>query len=292
LFSTKGDEGWDTMIIHKVLNNNLVASQDEKGKEIILRGKGIGFQRKYGDEIPKEEIERVFIPVNKEESRYFQELIPNIPIEYLTIAEEILNYARTVQQLDITDSIILPLCDHIAGMADRYQNGIRLNHPLLFDIPRLYPKEFNVGLMALTLFETKLNIITDENEAAFLVFHFVNNQLNANKSEEIYPVTDVIKGILEIVEAGYQITLDKEEWNYQRFVTHLKFFAQRLLQKAQYTEEDDCLFQTVKEKYPQVYQCIVKIADHLYEKYKYDLNKEEMLYLMLHVERVTRNIEK
>jgi len=146
--------------------------------------------------------------------------------------------------------------------------------------------------MALTLFETKLNIITDENEAAFLVFHFVNNQLNANKSEEIYPVTDVIKGILEIVEAGYQITLDKEEWNYQRFVTHLKFFAQRLLQKAQYTEEDDCLFQTVKEKYPQVYQCIVKIADHLYEKYKYDLNKEEMLYLMLHVERVTRNIEK
>jgi len=48
----------------------------------------------------------------------------------------------------------------------------------------------------------------------------------------------------------------------------------------------------VKEKYPQVYQCIVKIADHLYEKYKYDLNKEEMLYLMLHVERVTRNIEK
>ena len=38
------------MKIIKVINNNTVSVIDDKGKEQIISGKGIGFGKKYGDE--------------------------------------------------------------------------------------------------------------------------------------------------------------------------------------------------------------------------------------------------
>ena len=39
------------MQIIKVINNNVISSEDDKGKEIIVMGKGIGFGKKAGEEI-------------------------------------------------------------------------------------------------------------------------------------------------------------------------------------------------------------------------------------------------
>ena len=36
------------MIIGKIINNNVVSSWDEEGKEIIVMGRGLGFQKKAG----------------------------------------------------------------------------------------------------------------------------------------------------------------------------------------------------------------------------------------------------
>lgn len=276
------------MVIQKILNNNLVISQNEDGQEIILRGKGIGFQKKKGTTIPECEIERIFLPANAVESRHFQELISQIPIQYLTLSEQIVSYAREVGQLKLTDSVLLPLCDHIAGAVERFKSGIKLSNPMLWDIRRLYLKEFNVGLYAIGLMKERLNVDADEDEAAFLAYHFVNNQLNSSGMEDVQPITQLITEILSIIEQSYQIVLNKEDWNFQRFVTHLKFFAQRLLNRKQHNDGEDDFFYILKESYPHVYNCTVVIAEFLHDTYRYELNKEEMLYLMLHIERVTR----
>ena len=34
------------MVIHKILNNNLILSKDEQGHEVIVKGCGIAFQKK------------------------------------------------------------------------------------------------------------------------------------------------------------------------------------------------------------------------------------------------------
>ena len=41
------------MKIIKVINNNTVSVIDDKGKEQIISGKGIGFGKKYGDELTR-----------------------------------------------------------------------------------------------------------------------------------------------------------------------------------------------------------------------------------------------
>ncbi len=53
--------GLDVMRIRKIINNNVVYSE-EKGKPVILIGKGIGFAKKVGDHIPEQAIDQIFLP--------------------------------------------------------------------------------------------------------------------------------------------------------------------------------------------------------------------------------------
>lgn len=48
------------MIITKVINNNVVSSHGEKGIEVIVMGKGVGFQKKAKDKIEKSKFQEHF----------------------------------------------------------------------------------------------------------------------------------------------------------------------------------------------------------------------------------------
>ena len=48
------------MIFKKRLNNNAVIAEDEKGREKILVGCGLGFQKKEGSEVEEQKIEKIF----------------------------------------------------------------------------------------------------------------------------------------------------------------------------------------------------------------------------------------
>ena len=44
------------MIINKVINNNVLSTHDENNREIVLMGKGIGFQKKVGEHIRRNQL--------------------------------------------------------------------------------------------------------------------------------------------------------------------------------------------------------------------------------------------
>ena len=54
--------GVNTMIIKRILNNNVVTTIDEKSKrEKVIMGRGIAFQKRNGDMVDGLKIEKVFI---------------------------------------------------------------------------------------------------------------------------------------------------------------------------------------------------------------------------------------
>lgn len=55
--------------IEKVYNNNVVQVIDSKGQELIVMGKGLGFQRKAGEELSTEKIEKTFILQNEHQTQ-------------------------------------------------------------------------------------------------------------------------------------------------------------------------------------------------------------------------------
>ena len=268
---------------------HMILVRQPNGQELICQGKGIGWHKRSGDEVDEALIERRFLPENEAESRHFQQLFSEIEDAYWSIAEELLDYARSRYALKVSEKVILPLCDHMAGSVERYRKGGQLENPMLWDVKRVYPKEFQVGKYALRLLKEHYNVEMMDDEAAFLAYHIVIAQLG--NSPQVAPdlITRLASSVISLVEQSFQITLNEEDWNYQRFLTHLKFFVNRIATREPYPEtEEDELYTELKAKHPHVRRCVERIADYILIHFHYDISSEEKLYLLIHISRVIK----
>ena len=117
--------------------------------------------------------------------------------------------------------------------------------------------------------------------------HIVNVELDEDNMDHIFQVTKVIQEIMTIVKYHFHAEFDTSNVYYYRFITHLKFFALRLLKDNQFNEdEENELLDVVKDKYCTSYECVLKIKDFLEKKYNYTLQEDEIVYLTIHVHRV------
>lgn len=279
------ERGQQEVVIAKILNNNLVLSRDKEGREIIVKGCGIAFQKKRGEKIDQSKIEKIFVPENKTRSRQMQEYLLSIPEEYLNFVQEYVEKIKKKYDLKLNDSIYLSLSDHLMGSVKRCREGIALSNVLLVDIRQLYRMEYEIGVEMLKEINQKLQTEFPLDEAGFLALHFVNAQ-EGSKGDS-YEISSIVSNILGIVKQYYQIeNFDEDSFYYQRFVTHLKFFAQRFLHKELHYGEDTKLFQIIKEECREAYGCVKMIYLMMEEKYQYTLTEEEMLYLTIHIQKI------
>ena len=78
------------MQITKIVNNNIVISEDKNHKEVVLMGKGLGFQKHKGDEIKTSQIEKTYVMKDHGMTQRFQEMLTDIPIERVKICNKII----------------------------------------------------------------------------------------------------------------------------------------------------------------------------------------------------------
>lgn len=281
------------MRIAKVLNNNVVTVTDSGPNELVIMGRGIAFKKQAGDLIEEDRIEKVFSLENKEVSQKLKDLLSDIPLEYVECSDEIIRYAETVLGEKLHDSIYISLTDHIHFAIDRHRQGIQIKNALLWEIKRMYRKEFTIGLKALQMIEERLGVTLPEDECAFIAMHLVNAQMNGEMRETV-SITNIVKDILNIVRRSFVIDLDEESLSYYRFLTHLKFFAQRMIQGTivEDKDKDAELHDLVSRQYPEAHACAVKVGEYTRKIYSRQLSKEEILYLTIHIERIIRNEHK
>ncbi len=279
------------MTIEKIINNNVVTALDETNQEVVLMGKGIGFQAKAGTFIEKEKIEKKFVLSNKDEIGKFEEVVGSIPIEHLDVCIEIINYATSVLGKRISSSIYISLTDHINFALERYKTGIIFDNPIAQEVKSFYRNEYLVGEYAVAMIEKKLGIKLPEDEAASIAMHFVNAEYNTAMSETMH-ITTLIREIIELVETELQITMDDSDISYGRFIAHLKFLAFRVFSDAQIAEQDEEYNNMVMRLYPKSFSIVEKIASYMKEKYNYVMQVDEMVNMTIHVRRIQPNIEK
>lgn len=274
------------MIIKKILNNNVVVINDEKGIEKIIMGCGLAFQKKVGDLIDESKVDKIFALSNPETNYRFQELLIDIPIEYIDLSEEIIVYAKTHLGKKLDDTLYISLVDHIHAAVTRFLEGIVIKNPLLWDIKRFYSEEYRIGLKALDMIEEKFNVRLSNDEVGFIALHLANAEMEGTM-QDVYEVTKVMQEVSNIVKYTFNVNFNEDSVYYYRFITHLRFFAQRLLSKKTYEDEkDDDLLKIIKGKYKNSYECVNKISDFILKEYQYSLSNEEKLYLTIHIERV------
>ena len=274
------------MLINKVLNNNVVTIIDNNQESVVM-GRGIAFQKKKGDEIDEDKIEKIFILKDKSINKKLIELINDISVENLQIVEEIIKYAENKLDTKLNENIYLTLTDHIGFAISRLKNNLEMKNALLWDIKRLHKDEFSIGLKALEIVKDRLDVELPEDEAASIALHILNAELNQDMPDVVNMI-NLIDEILKMVKYHFNIDFDEESINYYRFITHLKFFAQRLTSGRYYEDEDNELFEMIKLKYPKAYKCTKKIEGFIKQKYDNTLTKEEKLYLTVHIARVIK----
>lgn len=143
------------MIIHKILNNNVVITLDDDKREQIVMGKGIAFKKRIGDWVPDESIDQVFYLANQETSLKFQELLGNIPLEMMKLSDDIIVYAKSTLKKSLNDTIYISLTDHLYTALERKKQGIAIKNLLLWDIKRFFPEEYEVGVNALKMVQKR-----------------------------------------------------------------------------------------------------------------------------------------
>lgn len=275
------------MIIKRILTNNAVVIDDENQQEKIVCGKGIAFKKRPGMEIDEMSINQTFILEGGGEYSRFEQLLKDVPLEYLELSSEIINMAKLEFAKKFKDNVIITLSDHLYVAIKRCREGMTISNPLLWDIKNFYEIEYDIGLRALELIKNKFHIQLPNDEAGFIALHIVNVELDEDNMDHIFQVTKVIQEVMTIVKYHFHAEFDTSNVYYYRFITHLKFFALRLLKDNQFNEdEENELLDVVKDKYCTSYECVLKIKDFLEKKYNYTLQEDEIVYLTIHVHRV------
>ena len=278
--------------IIRVLNTNAVVSVDSQGMELIMTGPGIGFKKRKGENIDQSLVDKTYHLENKEESKRLQEVVKEISEEYLGIVDRVVKEAKK-EKLEIRDSLYVTLTDHINSAVARYREGIALKNMMKIDIRKFYPKEYQVGMHAIEWIKEQTGEDLGDDEAAFIAMHIVSAELNAQNITDVNQITELINTVLQIVRIHFKIDLNEESISYERFLTHLKFFAHRLITKSSYQDEQsDDLLELIKIKYKNAYACCLKIKQFLKTNYAYDLSQEETLYLTIHIARVVYKNER
>lgn len=148
------------MIVQKVLNNSLVLSMDDDDREVIVMGKGIGFNSRPGDEIDPEKIEKRFVTQALGARSGYLEALSAIPDEVIEMAAMIISRANMQLASKVREQIFFTLADHLTFAIERSRKGIAIQNRLLPEVRRFYPQQFRVASDAVTIIRQQYGIET------------------------------------------------------------------------------------------------------------------------------------
>ena len=101
-------------------------------------------------------------------------------------------------------------------------------------------------------------------------------------------ITRLIYQLQNIVKYFFNIPLDEHSLNYQRFITHLKFFAQRVIDGVVLNNDDEEFFELVQRRYQTTLKCVEAMNEFVSKNYHHPMSNSEKLYLAVHIENIVQ----
>lgn len=277
------------MRISKILNNNSAVVTDERGNEKVVVGKGICFRKKVGDQMNMSAVEKTFQLSSTTLNLRFQEVLVSLPLEQISVVEKIVDETKLSLGKKISDSIYVSLADHIHFSLLNHEKGISVKNRILLDIKRFYWDEYKIGRKALEIIKEETGVMLSDDEAGFIALHIVNAETEDDYigTKNIYKATKIIEEVLNIVKSHFGVEIDEGSLIYYRFIVHLRYFAQRILNNTVFhgDDKDKELLGILALNYSQAYQCSLEISEFIEKKYGAKIGCEEILYMTIHVQR-------
>ncbi|TRZ40037.1 PRD domain-containing protein [Niallia circulans] len=272
--------------VKKVLNSSIVLVENDQQKEYILLGKGIGYGKKAGNIVEESKADQIFIPVENVKVKEFLGLLDSMPPVFIELTTQIVDYAEKKLNTKLNSGIYFTLMDHIHFAVERFMKNINITNRVYWEIKNYYAKEYEIGEFALQLMNERLNIVLPIEEAANIAFHLVNAQGEKQESKDAMKTAKMIGSIVNLVRYTLNISSDEKNIHYTRFITHIKFFVERIYADSMLEEEDSELFKQIASLYPQAMDGAFKIKEYIKQVYEKTIPNEELAYLAVHIHRL------
>lgn len=274
------------MQIKQIFNNNVVLTTDEQKNEIVVMGKCIGFQKKKGEDIDGDKIDKTFVLTESVSKSIFPDVYNQLSGEEIDLVVEIIQLAEKKLGTEFQSNIYVALADHIHYAIERTQQVLPLTNPLNYEVRKYYPKEYEIGEDSLQLIEDRLGMRLYKEEAASIALHFVTGQKEGYLISQTIKVTEIVHQILNIIRINFGKSFDENSISYARFLTHIQYFAHRVVFGEQEGETDSFLFEQVRSSYPDSFECVQKIKLFVESTYDFEMGEDEQVYLTIHIERI------
>lgn len=280
-----GKEGSDVEIL-RVFNNNVVLARSAQGDDVVLTGRGLGFQAKPGQAVDESKIVRVFTPDDGRDPDHLGQLVASVPPEHVKLAVAALEAAGLSGLVDSSPSLLVTISDHLSFAIKRVREGINLTYPLETEVGHLFPTELAQGRQVLAAVNANAEVQLPDGEAVAIALHLVNVGFTTGDLSYTYKLTGILQQLLDVVGQTYGRSLDNSSISVARFITHPRYLFVRIQSGKQLVGEPSAVGKAIRESQPEAYRCAELVATLLDLRLDTTVTPDETAYLALHIARV------
>lgn len=272
--------------ILRVFNNNVVLARPAQGDEVVLTGRGLGFQARPRQAVDESKVVRVFAPVDGRDVDHLGQLVAAVPPEHVKLAVVALESAGLSEVADSSPSLVVTLSDHLSFAIKRVRENIRLDYPLETEVGHLFPTELKQAQQVLAAVNEASDIRLPDGEAVAIALHLVNVGFTTGDLSYTYKLTGILQQLLEVVGQTYGRNLDNSSISVARFITHLRYLFVRIQSGKQLAGEASAVGEAIRTSQPEAYRCAERVAALLELRLDTTVTPDETAYLALHIARV------
>lgn len=272
-----------------MLNNNVVISLDEQGRERVLMGRGLGFQLKPSDTLDPAKVEKTFILDTGEDGERERRMLTDTPYAIIEAVSRAVDQAERSLGHQLGRPLTIAVIDHVQFVLERLAKGIRIPVANMPELRVLHPAEFAAAKAMAESISAALDTELPAEEAVFLTMHV----LNATRDEPNGTAALLFRRVQHVVmtvENGLGVSLDVDSPDYARFVLHIQFLLQRLVSRTMLRSGDSSFFEFAKHSYPRSFAIAQEVKAYVMAATESELTDEELLYVIVHVERLASQV--
>jgi beta-glucoside operon transcriptional antiterminator len=278
-----------SVAVHKVLNNNVVISIDESGQERVLMGRGLGFGLKADDMVDPAKVEKTFILAAGADGEHERRLLTDAPYAVVEAVTRAVDDAERTLARHLGRRLTIAVIDHVQYVIERLDQGLRIPTTTMPALRVLHPEEYAAAEGMASSIAASLGRELPPEESVFLTMHL----LNATRDEPNGTASLLfrrVQHVVQVVEHGLGITLDEDGPDYARFILHVQFLLQRLVNRTMLSSGDTSFFEFAKHSYPASFAIATEVKAYVAAATGSELTDEELLYVIVHVERLKAQV--
>ncbi len=265
------------------INHNAALCEDGAGRQLIALGRGIGFGDMPHD-VALEDIQRTFYGIDRKYLAFISEVDPDV----LEFAAQLADIVTQQVSYELSPNLPITLADHLQFALKRAREHLVVPMPLAEDVEQAHPVEYRIAQMAVRGMQKTFDVRMDRHEAAGVALSIVNAAVAPSHRRALATKREkrLMEHVAQAVEREMGSTVDRESFAYARFTTHVRYLIDRIEHNKPIESENSGLYDMLAEQYPRATACAHAISTEIEAAYGAALTDEELVYLIMHINRI------